>query len=298
MSSGRPLLIGVGVGGRRILSCLGGELSNLCRVEFVEKGDRGVHRPILSGSCGTVLLLDLGAPDAEILIPSVDELLRTVDATIAVLPFSFEAFAARDLFRRIQTVTSSAGRPLILASRDESASVADEERPLEDLRNLVDVIAASGAATLALVFERGLRYASCPFVSALGAADVAEGGPAEAARRAVRALLLSPAQVALSRHALVAVVSGRPVTLSGARALEKSLKPMLAPDARLELFPHTEPALGERASVAICIELPAMHNQGYEFPSEDPSTLEIPAFIRKRMSCGRSGWLAHWLKTG
>jgi len=271
-------------------------------------GERDRLVAAIERASAAVLVCDLGARDSSGILALCQALPEARAAAVLVLPFSFERPAAFRLAE--ETLAELAPRMALtaVASRDEALAVAPSGSSLDEAYRIVDGIAAAGAEALAFALASDTGTTEPPSslrngVTALGAASSTGDDPIEAMRLAARSILLAPKVLAASRSAFAAAVARRPITLSEARATEEIMREALAPGAEIELRPREERSLGPRVLAAVCVEIPAELGRDCEFPSEDPATLEIPAFIRRRAARERAACRmflggTSWRKTG
>ena len=100
------------------------------------------------------------------------------------------------------------------------------------------------------------------------------------------------AKIAALRRAALGIVLvlalGRTPTLGEIGSAEEALREKLASGASVAASFVHDPSLGERAlAAAICLPRPSAAARDV-YPSEDPATLEVPAFMRRR-SAGLNG---------
>ncbi|MHC4504077.1 MAG: hypothetical protein ACYTFI_12285, partial [Planctomycetota bacterium] len=213
---------------------------------------------------------------------------------------------------------------LAVAQRRCVANVVGSDTPLERACEVVDEVAALAAEALARTLagtlagtpaetlartlasaatgegrahDLGAIFGCPPVPSPVGAAE--SSGPDAAGRASLYALeksLLSDDTLAASRGAFIALAAGRAATLGEIAAAEEAVRSLVPPEASVTVAAAADPSLGERVVAAVCALPPVRAWGGEVFPSEDPATLEIPAYLRRRSagmgSAGRTGRVA------
>jgi len=266
-----------------------------------------------------VLVSDLGTPEAAAVAPEVARVLRPGThalAAVGIEPFPFEGPGKKRLAESATAALVSAVDILAVAQRRSVANVVGSDTPLARACEVVDEVAALAAEALARTLagtsvgnldsaapgdgctrDLGAIFGCPPVPSPVGAAE--SSGPDAARSASLYALeksLLSGDTLAASRGAFVALAASRAATLGEIAAAEEAVRSLVSPEASVTVAATADPSLGDRIIAAVCAMPPVRAWGGEVFPSEDPATLEIPAYLRRRSagmgSAGRTGRVA------
>ncbi|MHC5058923.1 MAG: FtsZ/tubulin family protein [Planctomycetota bacterium] len=314
-----PVVIGVGGAGYRIVSLVASRESRALRnVAVLErpapggptpvptvawrrgaKGEASLARELCEraeGARAAVLVMDLASAAVASIAPSVARALRPhVDALVAVgvAPFSFEGPAKVEAAGEVLRALGPSVDALAVAEREGARTVVPPDTPLGKACAFVEDAAALAAAVLARTAAEGDGLAGalaaarggCP----LGAGEATgPGAVARAARAAIGRSLLGEERLLASRGAVLVLALGRTPTLGEIGEAEEILRGGLSDDAAVAASIAQDPSLGERALAAVLCVARAGATADDVFPSENPATLQVPAFMRRR-SAGLRG---------
>ncbi len=242
------------------------------------------------GARSAVLVLNLAAGAAATIGPRVMRALRPHVGSLAVVgvaPFSFEGPAMASSADEALRALGAVADVVAVAERDGARAVVPPDTPLEKACAFVDEAAALSAEVLARAGARGSGFESA-FADARGGCPLGvgeatgQGALARAARAALGRSLLTSDTLIASRGAVLVLALGRTPTIGEIGAAEEALRGPLAEGASVAAAIAHDPSLGERALAAVlCVPQSGATTEDV-FPSENPATLEIPAFMRRR----------------
>jgi len=242
-----------------------------------------------------VLALSLGAAEPVSISISVAECLRDVASSLAVIgvaPFSFEGPARVELAREITSELGLVVDLFALVRRDNVRFVAPDDMPLQQACRMVDDAAALTTEAVARILGK-LGGSIAPLgVRVVGSGRAEDGRPPiDAVRLALFGSLLSREELRSSNKAMLALVMGRTPTIGEVCGAEDMLRSTLARGAQVSFEMAVEPSLGDTALASVCVAKQAAERPDVAFPAEDPTVLDVPAFLRRRSIRGdmRSG---------
>jgi cell division GTPase FtsZ len=241
-----------------------------------------------------VIAIGLGAAEPVAISLGVVECLRHAVSSIAVVgvsPFSFEGPAKVELAREITNELGLVVDLFALVRRDNIRFVAPEETPLQQACRMVDDIAVQTAEAVARVLAKPSEAIAPQGVRVVGAGRAEDGRPPiDAVRIALFGSLLSREELRSSNKAMLALAMGRTPTIGEVCGAEDMLRSALARGAQVSFQMSVEPTLGDRALAAVCVAKQTAERPDVAFPAEDPTVLDVPAFLRRRsiMGGGRS----------
>ncbi len=248
-------------------------------------------RRCLSGAKAAVIACSLGTRGAASIAPALALAVRPVVrriAAVGVAPFSFEGPARSELAETTLRDLCALVDVMAVASREHVRTLVTPETTLEQACAAVDRVAATAAETLAWVLARGFGSGVESGVGSDRAAvalhvGAAEGdGLAGAARAAAASSLLGPGHLGAARGAFLAAAVTRAPSLGELNEAEAALRESLPHGTPITLDFALIGALEGKTLAAVCLVPGASAKERDIFPSEDPETLEIPAFLRRR----------------
>ncbi len=278
-----------------------------------------------------IVALNLGSSAAVSVAPVLARAIRASAGTLAVVgvtPFAFEGPERIEDARAAAGALLPVVDMLAVASREVVRELLPATTPLDAACAHVDDAAATAAEAMASAFaanafardESGGPPAAWPLGAAdsracsvspfakegrgqegrreegpSGALDAghlpgAGGALAAATRVAVERSLVGAERFASAREALVVLAAGTTPTIGDLGAAESAVRAALPAGAAVSIRIAVDRALGGRALAAVLVR-PAVGRDGRLFPSEDPATLEVPAFLRRRAAGAASIWL-------
>jgi hypothetical protein len=237
-----------------------------------------------------VIAFGLGAAEPVAISLGVVESLRNAVSSVAavgVAPFSFEGPSKVELAREITDQMGLVVDLFALVRRDNIRFVAPEETPLQQACRMVDTVAVQTTEALARVLAKPSEAIAPLGVRVIGAGQAEDGRPPiDAVRIAVFGSLLSREELRSSNKAMLALAMGRTPTIGEVCGAEDMLRSTLARGAQVSLEMAVEPSLGDRALAAVCVAKQTAERPDVAFPAEDPTVLDVPAFLRRRSVLG------------
>jgi cell division GTPase FtsZ len=314
-----PIVIGVGATGYRVASLVASRESHAlgCVAVLGHKATNG-PRPVptitwrdsskgeahaarelcerAEGARAAILVMNLASDYAASVAPSIARAIGPHVAALAavgVAPFSFEGQAKTDDANEMLRALAPSVDGIAIAEREAARAIVPADTPLEKACALVEDAAALAAALLARVGaegeELGRAFADARAGCPLGAGEATGAGAvARAAQAAIEKSLLTEDRFLASAGAVLVLALGRTPTLGEIGSAEEALRERLADGASVAASFVRDPSLGERAlATVLCVPRSETTTEDV-FPSENPVTLEIPAFMRRR-SAGLRG---------
>jgi len=306
------MVIGVGATGRRIVSRLASrEPRALSCVAVLDheppdgpkpvptvawgNAARGELLALAKDSGAAVLVMNLVSRAAASIAPGVARLLGprvSALAAVGIAPFSFEgsekAEAAREALRSLGPLVDG----IAVAEREAARAVVPPDTPVEKACAVVEDAAALAVSVLARVNgdELARIFAGSLGGCALGAGEANGPDAAEkATHAAVAGSLLGEERLLASSGAVLVLALGRTPTMGEIGSAEDALRGMLSEGASVAASFVRDATLGERALATVLTVSQAWAKEEEDvFPSENPATLKVPAFMRRR-SAGRRG---------
>jgi hypothetical protein len=309
-----PVVIGIGKTGHRIVSLIAGRSRGALR-HFVFYPDAVPAVPssvpmtawpadgacaarVAEGFCervkgarSAVIACSLSARATQSIAPVLAPAVRSVVGRLAVVgvsPFAFEGPQRTELAEDMAHDLSSHVDVMAVAPREHVRTLVPPDTPLEQACARVESVAATAVEALAWALARGFsaglgedtgpeRAAPAVHVGAGGGEGIAA-----AARAAIADSLLRPEDLGAARAAFLAAATGRAPSLGEMNDAEHALREALPYGTPVTLDFAVDASLAGRTLAAVCL-LPDRRARARDiFPSEDPATLEIPAFLRRR----------------
>jgi cell division GTPase FtsZ len=310
---GAPIVIGVGAAGYRVASLVASRESRAIRTLAVlarpapagprpvptltwperRAGAAAAVRELLAraeGARAAVIATGLASSAAVSIAPDILSALAPRVGTLAavgVVPFSFEGSAKADAAAEALRALAPSVSALVVAEREGARALFPPDTPVEKACAFVEEAAALAAAALARAGAEGDDLAKA-FAAARGGCALGAGeatGPkavARAARAALERSLLSERKLLTSRGAVLVLALGRTPTLGEIGEAEGILREGLPHGASVAASMVRDASLGERVLAAVFCVPASGANTDDVFPSENPMTLEVPAFMRRR----------------
>jgi len=243
---------------------------------------------IAGRTTSVVIVCNLAGPAVASVAPRIARAVRQGARTLSavgIAPFGFEGPARAAAARAAAGVLAPVVDLLAVAEREPAWNILPETTTLDRAYAHVDEAAAAVVETLARVPMRGddlVRLLDRPPRGCLAGAAEATGASAcvDAVRAVIGRSLLVPELWAVSRAALAAFAVGRAPTMGELGKIVSSLRSALPAGTPLSLEAVVDETLGTRALAMVCLR--HADADGALFPSEDPATLAIPAFLRRR----------------
>ncbi len=310
VAAATPVVIGVGMTGLRIVTRLAEREGRSLRciavfpdsipggptpvpaIAWPESADAASRdlRERLDGATGLVIALSLASPAAGAVASEIAREIRPCVSNVAavgVAPFSFEGPERTELAEAAVYSLASIVDLLAVAERERVRAITPSDTPLDRACAVVDEIAAAAAGVLARTVSRRpdleALFGRSAVACSVGAAEATgEGALVSATRAALERSLLSPEALGASRGAFLSLAMSRTPTLGELGEAEKVLTCGLPRGASAAVGIATDSGLGGRALAAVCCPLESRARAKHVFPAEDPETLAIPAFLRRR----------------
>jgi len=312
--SSAPVVIGVGATGRRIVSLVASRESGaLSCIAVLPEEPPEAPRPVptiawgggakgrllarAEGAGPAVLVTNLASDAAATIAPDVARALRPRVSTLAAVgisPFSFEGAAKVEAAQEALRILGPLVDGIALAEREGTRAIVPSDTSLAEACTVVDEAAALAAAVLARVGADGdelaRMFADSRGGCALGAGEATgQDAAAAATRMALAESLLSEDRLLASSGAVLVLALGRAPTLGEIGSAEEALRGRVSEGASCAASFVHDPTLGERAlAAALSVSRAGVKSEKDVFPSENPVTLKVPAFMRRR-SAGRRG---------
>lgn len=313
MPDDAPMVIGVGATGYRIASLVASRESSALRclavlARPVPSGPKPVPtltwpedragvaaavrelRERADGARAAVLVMGLASDAASSMAPDILRALRPhVDAlaAVGVTPFSFEGSAKADAAAEALRALAPSVSALVVAEREGARAVVPSDTPIEKACAFVEDAAALAAAVLARAGAEGDELARA-FATARGGCALGAGeatgtnAVARATRAAVMRSLLTEDKLLTSRGAVLVLALGQTPTLGEIGEAEEIVRERLSEGVSVAASMVHDASLGERVLAAVfCVPSSGATSEDV-YPSENPTTLEVPAFMRRR----------------
>jgi len=306
------MVIGVGTTGHRIVSLVASrEARALSCIAVLDQkppdwpkpiptiawggGAEGELHALAEDSGAAVLVMNFASRASMSIAPGVARLLGprvSALSAVGIAPFSFEgsakAEAARETLRALGPLVDG----IAVAERESARNVVPPDTPVEKACALVEDSAALAVSVFARVngdeLARILAGSSGGCALGAGASDGPDA-PGKAMRSALSGSLLSEESLLACRGAVLVLALGRTPTLGEICSAEEALRGRLSEGASVATSFVRDATLGERAlATVLSVSRAGEKEEKGVFPSENPTTLKIPAFMRRR-SEGRRG---------
>jgi cell division GTPase FtsZ len=245
----------------------------------------------LAGARAVVIACRLGAKGSAVLAPALALAVRPAVrriAAVGVAPFSFEGPGRAELTETTLRELCALVDVMAVTSREHVRTLVPPETSLEEACAAVDRVAATATEALAWVLARGFGSGAEAGVGSDRAAVALQVGAgegrdlADAARAAVSGSLLRPEHLGAARGAFLAAATARAPSLGELNEAEDVLAGSLPHGTPITLDFTVDGSLAGRTLAAVCL-VPGQSAKARDiFPSEDPETLQIPAFLRRR----------------
>lgn len=244
---------------------------------------------IKNASCA-IITTNLGMDSASNTLREIAQAIRGALESVVCIgiePYSYEGETRVKGAEVALRALSSSVDMLGTISRNNLVQILPPQTTLPQANDAISEIAALASTATALMLGKSRNLASIfgfPAMDSPMAAAMSRGedAPAEAIRLAAEKSLLTRKVFDASKGVFVMLIIGRTPTIGDMQNIETTIKNNLAPGASHKIEVIEDLSLGKSALASIAA-IPALGvTDANSFPSEDPETLAIPAFIRRR----------------